>query len=286
MSGERTRGTVYRGLVDCFREAALASPELDARLLMSAACGVSDVALISDPQAPVAPWAYQRLRHMKERRLAGEPVSRILGTREFWGLEFLLGAETLDPRPDSETLIAAALDHLPDRQAPLRVADFGTGTGCLLLALLSELPNAVGLGIDISEEAVAVAVGNAARLGLTDRSAFQLGNWDEGLEGPFDVILSNPPYIPSRDIEGLAPEVRLYDPLTALDGGGDGLDAYRHLVGTAQRLLTPGGVAVFELGVGQEESVPGLARSAGLMVAGVVNDLGGVPRALVLRSGR
>jgi release factor glutamine methyltransferase len=261
----------------------VASPELDARLLLSAATGISDVSLIADPDVSVDAEAVARLDSLARRRLEGEPVSRILGTREFWGLEFLLGSETLDPRPDSETLIEAVLEAVDDRQAALRVLDLGTGSGCLLLALLSELPNATGLGIDCVEGALAVARQNAEHLGLTGRVQFQQGDWGKGLEPGFDLVVSNPPYIPTPDLDGLGREVRDHDPLRALDGGADGLDAYRVLAPCTERLLAPGGLAFWEFGIGQADDVSQIAEEASLMVAGTARDLGGLARVLIMK---
>jgi len=278
--GATTRGVVYRDLLEQFRSADIPSAELDARLLMAAAAQVDDVALIADPDQLVEAQHLDVLRGYVRRRLSGEPVSRILGHREFWGLPFSLNRATLDPRPDSETLVEAVLAHVTGRNASLQILDLGTGTGCLLLALLSELPNAHGRGIDCSADAVEAAADNALRLGLADRATFSVGNWGEGLEGPFDLLVSNPPYIPSADIAGLSKEVRAHDPMAALDGGDDGLTAYRHIARDTQRLLGPDGAAFWELGVGQSEDVSGIASDAGLEVCGLHADLGGVPRVL------
>ncbi len=283
MTMSASRGALYRDLVRRLRENAVASPELDARLLLSVATGISDVSLIADPDVSVDAEACARLETLVRRRLEGEPVSRILGTREFWGLEFLLGSETLDPRPDSETLIEAVLEAVDDRQAALRVLDLGTGSGCLLLALLSELPNATGLGIDCAEGALAVARQNAEHLGLAGRVQFQQGDWGKGLEPGFDLVVSNPPYIPTPDLDGLGREVRDHDPLRALDGGADGLDAYRVLAPCTERLLVPGGLAFWEFGIGQADDVSQIAEEASLTVAGTARDLGGLARVLIMK---
>ncbi len=278
--GAATRGVVYRDLLEQFRSAEIPSAELDARLLMAAAAQVDDIALIADPDQLVEVQHLDVLRGYVRRRLSGEPVSRILGHREFWGLPFSLNSATLDPRPDSETLVEAVLAHGAGRDASLQILDLGTGTGCLLLALLSELPNARGRGIDCSSDAVQAAVDNALRLGLADRATFSVGNWGEGLDGPFDLLVSNPPYIPSADIAGLSKEVRAHDPMAALDGGDDGLTAYRDIARETQRLLGPDGVAFWELGIGQSEDVSSIASDAGLEVCGLHADLGGVARVL------
>jgi len=205
-------------------------------------------------------------------------MSSILGRREFWSLDFVVTPDTLAPRPDSETLIEAVLAALPDRSAPLSLVDFGTGTGCLLLTLLSELPNAEGIGIDISRPALAIAGGNAKRLGLADRCRFLCSDWSAALEGRFDLIISNPPYIPSGDIAGLEPEVARFEPLSALDGGADGLDAYRALAAQIPPLLKPGGIGAFEVGAGQAPQVAALLAEAGLTPRGIHRDLGGIER--------
>jgi len=279
----RTSGRVYRDVVARFREAGIETPELDARLLLSAATGIDDVRLIADPDVVIETGPLAKLKTLVEGRLAGKPVSRLIGTREFWGLDFTLSAATLDPRPDSETLVELVLANVADKNAALRVLDFGTGSGCLLLAMLSELSGAEGVGIDCSQEAVTMARQNAAKLGLDDRALFQTGNWGEGLEVPFDIIVSNPPYIPSADIESLSPEVREHDPERALDGGVDGLDAYRCVFPEMQRLLADDGIGVVEFGIGQFEDVGDIAQDAGLDVYGVATDLGGVQRVLMVK---
>jgi release factor glutamine methyltransferase len=219
------------------------------------------------------------------RRLAGEPVGRILGRREFWGMEFLLGPETLEPRPDTETLVEAVLEFIeagPGRTAPLRLADLGTGTGCLLVALLSELPQATGVGTDISEAAIAIARGNAAANGVGPRVSFLSGNWGEPLSGGYDVIVCNPPYITTSELGQIEREVVGFDPIVALDGGVDGLDAYCEIAADARRVLRPGGCLAVELGAGQRAAVNEIASSEGLASAFVRSDLGGIERALVM----
>ena len=216
------------------------------------------------------------------RRCAREPMSHILGVREFWSLDFAVTAAVLDPRPDSETLIEAALAELPDRTRAWRILDLGTGSGCLLLALLSELPSATGLGIDASARALGVALANAARLGLAARAQFAERDWRHGIEGRFDVIVANPPYIPSGAIDALQPEVARYEPRTALDGGPDGLDAYRVILPALPRHLAEGGLAVLEVGDGQAAAVAEMAQNAGFTVT-IRRDLGARERCVVLR---
>lgn len=258
-----------------FEAAGIASPRLDARLLLAASLG-KDACLNEETLA--------RLEPMVSRRIAGEPVSRILGMREFWSLDFALSPATLDPRPDSETLIEAALARIADRRLALRIADLGTGTGCLLLALLSELPEASGVGVDIEPRAVRAAAANARRLGLDARASFIAGDWGAGLAREFDCVLSNPPYIPSGDIAGLPPEVRC-DPRISLDGGSDGLDGIRGAAGAVARLLKPGGLALIEIGAGQARAAADIASRAGLGFLAIDNDLAGHPRVLVALAG-
>jgi release factor glutamine methyltransferase len=264
-------------------DSGIADARREARLLAAAATGLSQAALIADPSRALAAVDAERLDRFARRRTAREPLSRILGRREFWSLSFALGPETLDPRPDSETLIEAALAWVGQRQNhPWRVLDLGTGTGCLLLALLSELPAAEGLGIDISPAAVAVADGNAAALCLARRARFGAGDWGAGIKDRFDILLCNPPYIPAAEIAGLAPEVARYDPPRALAGGADGLEAYRRLARDLPALLAPGARAFIELGAGQLLAVQALFQGAGLRVMGHRRDLADIPRCLDL----
>jgi len=278
-----TRAALLRTTVERLRMAKLDSPELDARVLIKHALKLSDAELIAAADFPASPEGVATLENLVTRRVSGEPVARILGHREFWGMNFELGVDTLVPRPESETLIEAALAAFR-HAAPERVLDLGTGTGCLLLAALSEFTEAQGLGVDLSPRAVDVAQDNAARLGLADRAVFKISDWDAGVERPFDLILSNPPYIVSAEILELPPEVRLHDPVLALDGGPDGLKAYRALAQAAARLLPPSGLLIAELGAGQEADVAAIMTEAGLVPDGPARpDLMGIPRALVVR---
>ena len=256
---------------------------LDARLLLMAALGCDRTALLSRAAETVPDAAAARYAGFLARRAGHEPVSRILGHREFWSLDFALGPATLDPRPDSETLVEAALAACPGRD--LRVLDLGTGTGCLLLAVLHDRPGAIGIGIDRSEAAVRTARDNARALGLADRAAFLVGDWANALDARFDLVLSNPPYIPEAEIAALDPEVRDHDPRLALSGGADGLDAYRALAVALPDLLVPGGTAVVELGIGQAPDVTALFRAAGLDITGTPHDLAGIPRCVLSKKG-
>jgi release factor glutamine methyltransferase len=220
------------------------------------------------------------------RRLRREPVARIVGVKEFWSLPIAVSPATLVPRPETETLIEAALEIVEAEGAserPLRIVDLGTGSGAILLALLSELPGARGVGTDVSLDALKTARANAERLGFADRTGFTACDYGAALAGPFDLVVSNPPYIRLADIAGLAPEVRDNDPLRALDGGADGLDAYRVIAADTARLIGPRGHLLVELGAGQADAVAALFAACGLQSGNARPDLAGVPRVLHIR---
>lgn len=257
----------------------------DARLLLQAASGLSLAALVGFPERSVDAAALARFHGLVARREKREPMAQILAEREFWSLRFRVTADTLDPRPDSETLVQAVLDRVTDRAAKLRLVDFGTGSGCLLLALLHDLPNATGLGVDLSAAALAVAAENARSLGLEARADFRQANWDDGIMPPFDIVISNPPYIARGKIAGLQPEVARFEPRLALDGGIDGLDAYRALLPATTRLLRPGGLAAFEVGFDQADSVAAIGTAGGLRHIATARDLSGIPRVVLWQKG-
>lgn len=258
--------------------AGVPEPRREARLLLAYALGIEPVAVTGYPERPVADGgAYEQL---VARRANREPLSHLTGRREFWSLDFEVTPATLDPRPDSETVVETALAAFPDPGARLDILDFGTGTGCLLLAILHERPAATGLGVDIESDAVAVARRNADRLGLADRARFAAGEWGAGLDGPFDLIVSNPPYIAEADIDGLQPEIARFESRRALDGGADGLAAYRALAPDVARLLSPGGIAVIEFGAGQGGAVARILEDAGLDPVGFAADLAGHDRCI------
>jgi release factor glutamine methyltransferase len=249
----------------------------EARILLAAALGTDAGGLMAVDE--VEPGVFEAMLARREMR---EPLAYITGTKEFWSLNFFTSPATLIPRPDSETLVSAALAALPDRQAVRRILDLGTGTGCLLLACLSEFPAAFGVGVDIAPAAAALAARNAAALGLAGRAAFLAGDWAAALDGAFDLVLSNPPYIPEPDIAGLMPDVARFEPRAALAGGADGFAAYRIICAALPRLLAPGGVAVVEMGAGQAEDFAAIVAANGLEVT-FRQDFSGHDRAAVIR---
>ena len=276
-------GAVLRGAAARLGAAGLASPRLDARVLIAHALGIAPDDVLLRPDRSISRHEARAIDRLVARRLEREPVSRIVRRREFWSLPFRVGAATLDPRPDSETVVSAVLAALPARERPLRLLDLGTGTGCLLLALLSELPNARGLGVDVAPGALAVARANARALGLKARARFRRASWADGLAGPFDVVVSNPPYITSGALAGLPAEVG-FDPVGALDGGPDGLAAYRAIAAALPRLLAPGGLAALEIGADQAAAVGKILAGAGLELDKIVRDLANNPRVIVVRT--
>ena len=220
---------------------------------------------------------------MLSRMIAREPLSRIIGKREFWGLDFVLSVDALDPRPESESVVEAVLARLPDRTLAYRFLDLGTGSGCLLLALLSEFPQAIGVGIDVAAGAARSAQRNAQLLGLGERAHFAVGDWAQAIAGGFDAVVANPPYIATGAIPELPREVRDYDPKRALDGGRDGLHAYRAIAADLFPLLRPGGLFVAEIGLGQAEAVAAILSENGLAIEGFAGDFGGVIRCVIAR---
>jgi release factor glutamine methyltransferase len=271
------RAALRRGAAQ-LDQAGIDNPRLEARRLLAHALAVTVETLLRDPDADIEPTTYDALL---SRRAAHEPLALITGHREFWSLDFTVSAATLIPRADSETLIEAALAVLPDRAQVRRMLDLGTGTGCLLLAALREYPASFGIGTDRSAAACLLARSNAAMLRMDNRAAMVCGDWAAPMAGRFELILCNPPYIPSGDLLSLMPEVARFEPASALDGGPDGLSAYRRILPDVPRLLAPGGVAILELGVGQAAAVSALADGFGL-VARTRADLAGIPRALLL----
>ena len=281
-------GEVSLAAARLLRQTGIETPELDARLLLCQAAGLSHEAYVAGLNEAIMHDAAARFWAYVARRLAGEPVSRIIGVREFYGRPFRIDASTLDPRPDTEALIEAALG-LVDREAPLNILDLGTGTGCILLTLLAELPKATGLGVDNSLPALEIARLNAQILGVGDRARFMASDWLEAIEGAFDLVVANPPYLTSADMEALAPELRDHDPRAALDGGPDGLSAYRRIAPRLRKALRPGGFVLFEIGRDQAGAVLPLLGEAGLIVREgqhLWRDLAGRPRVVGARGRR
>jgi release factor glutamine methyltransferase len=268
--------------------AALATAGFDevrrrARRLLAAALGVSAAEIFAHPETALSVMEEALVSQMLGRMIAREPLSRIIGRREFWGLEFVLSADTLDPRPDSESVVEAVLARLPDRTRAYWFLDLGTGTGCLLLALLSEFPRAIGVGVDVAAGAAATARLNAELLGFGDRAHFAVGDWAGSIAGGFDAVVANPPYIPTGAIPELPREVRDYDPKRALDGGADGLISYRAIAADLPRLLRPGGLFAAEIGLGQAGAVASILAQSGLAIDGLAADPGGVIRCVIAR---
>jgi release factor glutamine methyltransferase len=259
-------------------EAGVEQPRREARRLAGHLLGLQP-GVAPNPNQPIDPASYNALI---ARRAAREPYAFITGRQGFWTLDLATAPSTLIPRPDSETLIEAALKLFPDRAAIRTILDLGTGTGCLLLAALTEFPAAFGIGIDLSPEAAALAAANAAAHGLSARAAVLASNWADPLAARVDLVLSNPPYIRTADLPLLMPEVGRHEPARALDGGADGLSAYRALAQALPRLLNPGGAAILELGLGQADQVRNLAIAAGLHHLRTDSDLAGIPRAAIL----
>ncbi|MCH8683722.1 peptide chain release factor N(5)-glutamine methyltransferase [Pedomonas mirosovicensis] len=269
-----TRAEAMRRAAGQLAAAGLLDPRLDAEVLLAHVLGMPRLVMLIDTSREITDAEVRAFEALVARRETHEPVAYITGMREFWSLDFRVTPATLIPRPDSETLVEAALSAFP-QERPARVLDLGTGSGCLLLSVLHEFPGSFGVGVDRSEAAAMVAADNAARLGLQERAAFIVGDWAGALVGTFDCILANPPYI--GEGEALSPEVAAFEPVTALFAGPDGLDDYRRIIPELARLLSPRGHAFFEIGYTQAEAVGRIAEACGLSVR-VHNDLAGHPR--------
>jgi release factor glutamine methyltransferase len=265
-------------------QAQFAEARRSARRLVASVLDLDPADLLGHPERTVDDRASLQVRSALARMVDREPLSRIMGRREFWGLEFALSADTLDPRPETETVVTAVLRLIPDCGAPLRFLDLGTGTGCILLALLSEFPDATGFAVDIATGAARTARGNAAAFGLVRRVHNFVGDWASAISGVFDVIISNPPYIASAALAELPREVALYDPRGALDGGTDGLGCYRLIAADLRRLMAPGSPFVCEVGAGQSLAVAAILQANGLSIESCERDLAGVLRCIVARA--
>ncbi len=281
-----SRAIAQRRLAQAFNEIGIETAALDARVLLCGALGTDHAGLVRDPDRPLGEAA-PRLEGFAQRRLKHEPVSRILGRKEFFGEIYTIDSAVLDPRPDTETLVEAVLAATaPRKSEALRVLDLGVGSGAILGALLGQLEQATGFGVDLSPAACRRAQANLSAMGLAKRAFILAGNWMAPLRGRFDIIVANPPYIVSADIERLDPEVRFYDPRLALDGGCDGLQAYRAILAAVQTHLAPAGLLAFELGASQFSEVESMSRASGLELIGCHRDLAGRERVLLAMAGR
>lgn len=285
-----TLGTLMAEGVAALNEAGIENARMDVRILLARAAGVDGGRISAWPEDEVAADKEALFRDMIARRSGHEPVGRILGERDFWRHTFKLAPETLEPRPDSETLVEWAIDFVEDNDAP-RIVDFGTGTGCLLLSTIGDLPGSSGIGLDISEGAVACARENARALDLDGQVEFRVSDWDSALDDReradgFDLVMSNPPYVTRDEMETLSPEVQKFDPRIALTDEGDGLAAYRVLSQVAFDLAKPGGFVIFEIGRGQEKDVGQLLVEAGFVGVEYREDLGGIVRCVAAKKTR
>lgn len=263
-----------------FEAAGIDSPVIDARLLLETGAGVARIEIITDPRRALTQTQVDAVEALVARRLKREPVAHIVGHKAFWTLDLRVSRDVLIPRPETELLVEAALEMIaPDAKA--RVLDLGVGSGAILLAVLNDRPNATGVGVDASEPALAVARTNAEALQLSNRIELLHGDWCAGLDESFDLVLSNPPYIPTADIEGLQPEVAQHEPRMALDGGPDGLGAYRTIIAQLPKVLRPGGGFALEVGAGQADAVAALAAAAGLNILPHKADLAGIDRVVL-----
>ena len=279
-----TRAMALGTAAQRLRAAGIDEPRRDARLLMQHVLRIAPEALLAEGDAPLGPGDAGRLAAFVRRRAVREPIAYLTGRREFWSLDFAVDRSALVPRPETETVVEAVLaraDRLPARP---RLLDLGTGTGCLLVALLGELADAVGLGVDISADAVSLARANARRLGVGARGSFVAADWGAPLVGGFDIVVSNPPYVAAADLAALAPDIVRHEPRAALNGGSDGYDCYRQLAPQIARLLAPAGMAAVELGAGMADGVTALFAAAGLVEIDRRRDLAGIERCALFAS--
>jgi release factor glutamine methyltransferase len=273
----------WKSAADHLRKVGIKTPLLDARLLLQEVLKITYEELLTQANRVLDEKEIENYEELIARRLKREPVSKILGYKEFWGMEFKTTEDTLDPRPESETIIESVLKNFKDRKSELKILDLGTGTGCLPLSLLKEYPSATAVGVDVSLEALKVATENAENLGFAKRIDFIKSDWLENVEGRFDVIISNPPYIKTEALDFLAAEVRLYDPRIALDGGRDGLNIYRKIIPRLVEHMSIRGKCFFEIGKWQENLVNDLLKDEGYEVLNVVKDLAGIPRTIIFQ---
>jgi len=281
-----TLGELLKNTRGLFRKAGLPNADLDARVLIRESLVLSNEDFIVNEHEEINEGMHKRAQVFIQRRLLGEPVSKILGKREFWGLEFKVTADTLDPRPETELLVESVLQYARPDQI-ISILDLGTGTGCILISILHELPAAFGSAVDISPEALEIARHNASKHQVDDRIQFYEGSWFNPVppKSLFDFIVTNPPYIPNPDIESLNSEVKNHDPILALRGGDDGLNAYRSILSKIKNHLKPDGKAFFEIGFGQAEDITRLVDDSNATLSRVIPDLAGIPRVVEIVSG-
>ena len=270
-------------LIDLLNQASNSISRIDARILLQHASNISSEIIYLKPELELSEAIAKEYQQLVIRRINHEPVAKIIGKKSFWADDFIVNQHTLDPRPDSEVIIEAALKLFPNKDGKYKFIDFGTGSGCLILSLLREFPNAIAIGSDISTEALKVARANAKALGLQDRISFIQQNWGDSLTGEFDLIVSNPPYIPAADIENLDEDVKLYDPLLALNGGEDGLDPYRYLAKQIYKFLKKDSYAILEFGYNQGLYIKEIFKQNNYIIHEMLNDLAGIERAIIVR---
>ena len=275
---------LYYETRNALREHGIHNADIEAREFIKYVIDIADIDIIIRSDQPVYSEKVKQLREGLQRRLQGEPVSRIFGEREFWSLPFKVTPDVLDPRPDTETIVDAAIRHFIGNP-PEQVLDLGTGSGCLIVSLMTEWPLSHGHAVDISGKALLVASENARTHGVDDRITFVTSDWGESVNGYFDLIVSNPPYISNREIANLPPEVKNYDPILALEGGEDGLDCYRKIILAVKKLLKLNGICLLEVGYDQAEKVSRLVEDSGLFVRGVHPDMAGIPRVVEISFG-
>ena len=274
--------TLLDAAISDLNDAHIPTALLDARLLLQHAAQITPEILYLQPELVIPQDIIALYNQLIERRINNEPVAKIIGSKAFWSSDFIVNRHVLDPRPDSEVIIEESINLLPNKNSQYRFLDLGTGSGCLLLSLLKEFPESTGLAIDSSAEALEVMRRNVQLLGLQNRTEFLQNNWADGLVEKFDLIVSNPPYIPSGEIALLAPEVRIYDPILALDGGSDGLDPYRYLAKQISFLLKPEAYAILEFGYGQGEYIRRIFTEHNYVINKMLFDLGGIERAIIV----
>ena len=285
MNETNTLGSVYRYLIRELSLSKIENPQLEARILLAFASGVKQTRIIGYPEDRLDNSIISNLEKIMARRKTGEPIAYITGVKEFWSLNFNVTKETLIPRPHSETIVQSVLDTITNHMDRISILDLGTGPGCLLLALLSELPKAIGVGIDTSSTSCKIAEKNAKELGLNNRAKFYQGNWMEGIHDQFDIIVTNPPYVAEPDMKFLDREIRLFEPHVALSGGPDGVAAYRLIAKESITRLKTAGILVVEIGINQAQSIRDIFVQNGLKVIKTQRDFSNIDRCILATVG-